>query len=380
MSLDIDTHIQHSSRHVGRSWPRREDRGPLTGRARYAADLRLPQMLEVVFRAQHRGARPDRLHRQVGGLGTQRRGRGLHRRRHGRREHLPRLHRIHRPGQAAPLGRGPGALRRHPLRGGSRRGPVHRRGRGRLGRRRNRLRALADGRRPRPGPGPRRAQAVRRLGRQPLRRRRAPQARGRPGVRGGRPHFRRDLRQPAPDRPAHRDQGSGRRRRRRDAHSVVVHPEPPHGADHHRADAGGARAPRPGDPPRGGRRLRHQDAHLPRGHSRALDRPQARAAGALDRGPHGEPGGVGARPRPAPRSRGRLRRRRHDPRRALRVDPRHGIGRDLHARHGAGVRDQRLHHRRLRLPPSCRPARSAWSPTRPRQALTAASGSPRARS
>ncbi len=49
MSLDIDSHIRHSSRHIGRSVPRREDRGPLTGKGRYVADIRLPGMLEVVF-------------------------------------------------------------------------------------------------------------------------------------------------------------------------------------------------------------------------------------------------------------------------------------------------------------------------------------------
>ena len=49
MSLDIDPHIRHSTRHIGRSVPRREDRGPLTGRSRYVADLKLGGMLEVVF-------------------------------------------------------------------------------------------------------------------------------------------------------------------------------------------------------------------------------------------------------------------------------------------------------------------------------------------
>ena len=49
MSLDIDPHIRHSSRHVGRSVPRREDRGPLTGRSRYVADIRIAGMVEVVF-------------------------------------------------------------------------------------------------------------------------------------------------------------------------------------------------------------------------------------------------------------------------------------------------------------------------------------------
>ena len=49
MSLDIDPHIRHSTRHIGRAVPRREDLGPLTGRARYVADIRLAGMLEVVF-------------------------------------------------------------------------------------------------------------------------------------------------------------------------------------------------------------------------------------------------------------------------------------------------------------------------------------------
>ena len=49
MTIDIDPHIRHSTRHIGRSVPRREDRGPLTGRSRYVADLKLGGMLEVVF-------------------------------------------------------------------------------------------------------------------------------------------------------------------------------------------------------------------------------------------------------------------------------------------------------------------------------------------
>ena len=49
MSLDIDPHIRHSSRHIGQSVPRREDWGPLTGRGRYIADIRIAGMLEVVF-------------------------------------------------------------------------------------------------------------------------------------------------------------------------------------------------------------------------------------------------------------------------------------------------------------------------------------------
>ena len=49
MSLDIDSHIRHSTRHIGRSVPRREDRGPLTGRGRYAADIKIAGMLEVAF-------------------------------------------------------------------------------------------------------------------------------------------------------------------------------------------------------------------------------------------------------------------------------------------------------------------------------------------
>ncbi len=47
MIPDIDDHIRHSTRHIGRSVPRREDRGPLTGRGRYVADIKLPGMLEV---------------------------------------------------------------------------------------------------------------------------------------------------------------------------------------------------------------------------------------------------------------------------------------------------------------------------------------------
>ena len=49
MSLEIDPHIRHSTRHIGRSVPRREDRGPLTGRGRYVADIKIAGMLEVAF-------------------------------------------------------------------------------------------------------------------------------------------------------------------------------------------------------------------------------------------------------------------------------------------------------------------------------------------
>ena len=41
--------IRSGTRFVGRSVPRREDRGPLTGGSRYIADVRLAGMLEVVF-------------------------------------------------------------------------------------------------------------------------------------------------------------------------------------------------------------------------------------------------------------------------------------------------------------------------------------------
>ena len=47
--IGIDPHIHQSTRYIGRATARREDRGPLTGRARYAADVKLPGMLEVVF-------------------------------------------------------------------------------------------------------------------------------------------------------------------------------------------------------------------------------------------------------------------------------------------------------------------------------------------
>ncbi len=49
MSLDIDPHIRHSSRYVGRSVPRREDQGPLTGSSRYVADIKIAGMLEVAL-------------------------------------------------------------------------------------------------------------------------------------------------------------------------------------------------------------------------------------------------------------------------------------------------------------------------------------------
>ena len=49
MSIGIDPRIRHSTRHVGRSTPRREDRGPLTGRSRYIADVRIAGMIEIAF-------------------------------------------------------------------------------------------------------------------------------------------------------------------------------------------------------------------------------------------------------------------------------------------------------------------------------------------
>ena len=45
----VDPHIRSGTRFVGRSVPRREDRGPLTGGSRYIADVKLAGMLEVVF-------------------------------------------------------------------------------------------------------------------------------------------------------------------------------------------------------------------------------------------------------------------------------------------------------------------------------------------
>ncbi len=49
MSLDIDPRIHSSTRHIGRSVLRREDRGPLTGASRYAADIKIGGMLEAAF-------------------------------------------------------------------------------------------------------------------------------------------------------------------------------------------------------------------------------------------------------------------------------------------------------------------------------------------
>ena len=45
----INPMIRHRAGHIGRAVPRREDFSPLTGRQRYAADLKLPGMLEVAF-------------------------------------------------------------------------------------------------------------------------------------------------------------------------------------------------------------------------------------------------------------------------------------------------------------------------------------------
>lgn len=64
MSLDIDPHIRHSTRHIGRSVPRREDRGPLTGRGRYAADIKIAGMLEVAF------VRSTEAHARIVGIDT----------------------------------------------------------------------------------------------------------------------------------------------------------------------------------------------------------------------------------------------------------------------------------------------------------------------
>ena len=49
MIPSIDPHIRSGTRYVGRSVPRREDRGPLTGGSCYIADVKLAGMLEVVF-------------------------------------------------------------------------------------------------------------------------------------------------------------------------------------------------------------------------------------------------------------------------------------------------------------------------------------------
>ena len=49
MQLKDLAHIRSGTRFVGRSVPRREDRGPLTGGSRYIADVKLAGMLEVVF-------------------------------------------------------------------------------------------------------------------------------------------------------------------------------------------------------------------------------------------------------------------------------------------------------------------------------------------
>ncbi len=46
--INISEHVRHSTRYVGRSLRRREDRRPLTGRARYVADLQLAGMVEAV--------------------------------------------------------------------------------------------------------------------------------------------------------------------------------------------------------------------------------------------------------------------------------------------------------------------------------------------
>ena len=45
----INPMVRHRAGHIGRALPRREDQAPLTGRRRYAADLKLPGMLEVAF-------------------------------------------------------------------------------------------------------------------------------------------------------------------------------------------------------------------------------------------------------------------------------------------------------------------------------------------
>ena len=49
MIPSIDPRVRSGTRFVGRSEPRREDRGPLTGGSRYIADVKLAGMLEVVF-------------------------------------------------------------------------------------------------------------------------------------------------------------------------------------------------------------------------------------------------------------------------------------------------------------------------------------------
>ncbi|WP_420624353.1 xanthine dehydrogenase family protein molybdopterin-binding subunit [Candidatus Poriferisodalis sp.] len=49
MTLETHPRIRQSTRHVGRSVRRREDHGPLTGRSRYVADLKIAGMAEVAF-------------------------------------------------------------------------------------------------------------------------------------------------------------------------------------------------------------------------------------------------------------------------------------------------------------------------------------------
>ena len=123
--------------------------------------------------------------------------------------------------------------------------------------------------------------------------------------------------------------------------------EPPHGAHHDRLDAGHTRAQVRVIHPAIGGGSASRPTSTPRT-SWCLGGPQTPTTSKLDRGPQGEPRGVGARRDQRHDVEVAYDRRRHDPGRALRVDPRSRLRRDLLPRHVASVRHQRLLHRSLR--------------------------------
>ena len=246
-----------------------------------------------------RGARAHRLHRRL--------------RRGGARRHRARRHRRGRRRARRPAADGldPARRRRQHARALAA-GQGHRQARGRPGRRRHRHRPLRSrrrrrrgrgrvrpaprGRRPRGGPQGRddhpRGARHERLA--PLvARRRGPRG----GLRRGRPHHRAPRRQPPDRRRRHRAPRRPRRLPRRRAHDLDEHagpalraPVPRHPARH-----------RPGPRPRGRagrrRRLRLQAADVRRGGPALLGRPQAGAAGQVDRDPLGEHAGLPPRAR-----------------------------------------------------------------------------------
>ena len=304
---------------IGTPMLRREDPALLTGEAKFTNDLHIPGALHLaVLRSPYAHARITSVDVSGAAEPARRRGRlfrgrpagpvgradALRLARHAGHEEPPSL-----PGSGVE-----GLLRGR--RGG--RGAGHQRGggAGRVGRHRRPVRAAAGRDRPRG------------LTQRP---RRHPRLRGheqelhvgaqdRRGRRRRRVRQRRPLRQealhPAASHP-HGDgaTGGGRHptavRRRDDA--LLGHPDPPHPEDHDRADPRPVRAPGPGRGAQRRWRVRLEAQRLRRGAALCGAGPQARRAGALERGAQrGFPGhDPGPRPDPGHRAGRRRERQAH---------------------------------------------------------------------